>query len=148
MSATELFSLVVMRRIHRGQLADLEFGTGKLEQVANTVIGAAMLGGAVWIVIRALTVLVGERAVGTPFGLAMAAIAGALNAYCNLLAWVRMRRALRAESSLVMGGQLRARIAKLVSSLFVLVTMTLAALAMDEEVAAWADAIGSAFVAA
>ena len=36
MSLTELFSLVVMRRIHRGQLADLEFGTGKLEQVANT----------------------------------------------------------------------------------------------------------------
>src|SRR6202035_3182345 len=90
MSLTELFSLVVMRRIHRGQLADLEFGTGKLEQVANTAIGAAMLGGAVWIVIRALGVLVGERAVGAPFGLAMAAIAGALNAYCNLLAWVRM----------------------------------------------------------
>jgi divalent metal cation (Fe/Co/Zn/Cd) transporter len=148
MSLTEIFSLVVMRRIHRGQLADLEFGTGKLEQVANTVIGAAMLGGAVWIVIRALTVLVGERAVGTPFGLAMAAIAGALNAYCNLLAWVRMRRALRAESSLVMVGQLRARTVKLASSLFVLATMTLAALAMDEEVAAWADVIGSLFVAA
>ena len=148
MSLTEIFSLVVMRRIHRGQLADLEFGTGKLKQVANTVIGAAMLGGAVWIVIRALTVLVGERAVGAPFGLAMAAIAGALNAYCNLLAWVRMRRALRAESSLVMVGQLRARTVKLASSLFVLATMTLAALAMDEEVAAWADVIGSLFVAA
>jgi divalent metal cation (Fe/Co/Zn/Cd) transporter len=148
MGLTEIFSLVVMRRIHRGQLADLEFGTGKLEQVANTVIGAAMLGGAVWIAIRALTVLVGERGVGAPFGLAMAAIAGALNAYCNLLAWVRMRRALRAESSLVMVGQLRARTVKLASSLFVLMTMTLAALAMDEEVAAWADVIGSLFVAA
>jgi divalent metal cation (Fe/Co/Zn/Cd) transporter len=148
MGLTEIFSLVVMRRIHRGQLADLEFGTGKLEQVANTVIGAAMLGGAVWIAIRALTVLVGERGVGAPFGLAMAAIAGALNAYCNLLAWVRMRRALRAESSLVMVGQLRARTVKLASSLFVLATMTLAALAMDEEVAAWADVIGSLFVAA
>ena len=148
MGLTEIFSLVVMRRIHRGQLADLEFGTGKLEQVANTVIGAAMLGGAVWIAIRALTVLVGERAVGAPFGLAMAAIAGALNAYCNLLAWVRMRRALRAESSLVMVGQLRARTVKLASSLFVLATMTFAALAMDEEVAAWADVIGSLFVAA
>jgi divalent metal cation (Fe/Co/Zn/Cd) transporter len=148
MSLTEIFSLVVMRRIHRGQLADLEFGTGKLEQVANTVIGAAMLGGAVWIVIRALTVLVGERAVGAPFGLAMAAIAGALNAYLNFLAWDRMRRALRTESSLVMVGQLRARTVKLASSLFVLATMTLAALAMDEEVAAWADVIGSLFVAA
>jgi divalent metal cation (Fe/Co/Zn/Cd) transporter len=148
MSLTEIFSLVVMRRIHRGELADLEFGTGKLEQVANTMIGAAMLGGAVWIVVRALAVLVGERAVGAPFGLAMAAIAGALNAYLNFLAWDRMRRALRTESSLVMVGQLRARTVKLASSLFVLATMTLAALAMDEEVAAWADVIGSLFVAA
>ena len=31
MSLTELFSFIVMRRIHRGQLAELEFGTGKLE---------------------------------------------------------------------------------------------------------------------
>jgi divalent metal cation (Fe/Co/Zn/Cd) transporter len=47
-----------------------------------------------------------------------------------------------------MVGQLRARTVKLASSLFVLATMTLAALAMDEEVAAWADVIGSLFVAA
>ena len=148
MSLTELFSLVVMRRIHRGQLADLEFGTGKLEQVANTAIGAAMLGGAVWIVARALAVLIGERAVGAPFGLAMAAIAGALNAYVNFLAWERMRRALRQDSSLVMVGQQRSRTVKLASSLFVLATMTVAALSLDQEVAAWADAIGSLFVAA
>jgi divalent metal cation (Fe/Co/Zn/Cd) transporter len=147
MSVTEIFSLIVMRRLHRGQLAELEFGTGKLEQVANSMIGAAMLGGAVWIIIRALALLIGEQAVGTPFGLAMAAMAGALNAYLNFLAWERMRRALRTESSLVMVGQLKARRVKLASSLFVLVTMTIAALAMDEEVAAWADVIGSLFVA-
>ena len=47
MGLIELFSVLVMRRIHRGELADLEFGTGKLEQIANTVIGAAMLGGAI-----------------------------------------------------------------------------------------------------
>ena len=70
MCLIELFSLVVMRRIHRGQLADLEFGTGKLEQVANTVIGAAMLGGAIWVIASALAIVAGERALGTPFGLA------------------------------------------------------------------------------
>jgi divalent metal cation (Fe/Co/Zn/Cd) transporter len=147
MDSTELFALIVMRRIHRGQLADLEFGTGKLEQVANTVIGAAMLGGAIWITTGAVAMLVGERAVGTPFGLAMAAGAGAVNLYFNFVAWGRVRRAVRAESSLVMMGQLRARKVKLVASLFVLATMTLAALSMDEEVVAWADAIGSLFVA-
>src|SRR5438105_3386535 len=148
MGVIELFSVLVMRRIHRGELADLEFGTGKLEQIANTVIGAAMLGGAIWIAGKALAQIVGERSIGTPFGLTMAAIAGALNLYVNFLAWNSMRRVLRAESSLVMVAQLKARTVKLVSSLCVLGTMTLAALSTDTEVVAWADAIGSLFVAA
>ena len=70
----ELFALGVMRRIHRGVLADLEFGTGKLEQIANLVIGVGMLGGAAWIVVKALAIVIGERTVGAPFGLALAAI--------------------------------------------------------------------------
>src|ERR1051326_3366120 len=53
----EFFSFLVLRRIHRGELADLEFGTGKLEQIVNTLIGAAMLGGAIWIIARALAML-------------------------------------------------------------------------------------------
>lgn len=147
MDLIEFFALMVMRRIHRGQLADLEFGTGKLEQIANTLIGAAMLGAAIWIAAGAVAMLVGERVVGGPLGLAMAAGAGAVNLYFNFVAWGRVRRAVRAESSLVMLGQLRARTVKLVASLFVLVTMTLAALSTDEEVVAWADAVGSLFVA-
>jgi ferrous-iron efflux pump FieF len=147
MDLIEFFALMVMRRIHRGQFADLEFGTGKLEQIANTLIGAAMLGAAIWITAGAVAMLVGERVVGGPFGLAMAAVAGAVNLYFNFIAWGRVRRAVRAESSLVMLGQLRARTVKLVASLFVLVTMTLAALSTDEEVVAWADAVGSLFVA-
>jgi divalent metal cation (Fe/Co/Zn/Cd) transporter len=147
MDLIEFFALMVMRRIHRGQLGDLEFGTGKLEQIANTLIGAAMLGAAIWITAGAVAMLVGERVVGGPFGLAMAAGAGAVNLYFNFVAWGRVRRAVRAESSLVMLGQLRARTVKLVASLFVLVTMTLAALSTDEEVVAGADAVGSLFVA-
>jgi divalent metal cation (Fe/Co/Zn/Cd) transporter len=114
---------------------------------ANSVIGAAMLGSAIWIAAKAISILVGQRALGTPFGLAMAAVAGSVNLYFNFIAWGRVRRAVRVESSLVMLGQLRARTVKLVSSLFVLVTMTLAALSTDGEVVAWADAIGSLFVA-
>jgi ferrous-iron efflux pump FieF len=147
MDLTELFALMVMRRIHRRQLADLEFGTGKLEQIANTVIGAAMLGSAIWIAAGAAAMLVGHRAIGTPLGLAMAAAAGAVNLYFNFVAWGRVRRAVRAESSLVMVGLLRARTVKLLASLFVLVTMTVAALAMDTGIVAWADAAGSLFVA-
>jgi divalent metal cation (Fe/Co/Zn/Cd) transporter len=147
MDVIELFSLMVLKRIHRGELADLEFGTGKLEQVANTVIGAAMLGGALWIGSRVVAVLTGVSAPGTPFGLAMAAMAGAVNLYVNFLSWDRVRRAMRAESSIVMQGQLQSRRVKLVSSLFVLITMTVAAASTDDRVVAWADVLGSLFVA-
>lgn len=147
MDLIELFSLVVLKRIHRGELGDLEFGTGKLEQVANIVIGAAMLGGALWIATRVIAVLTGASPPGTPFGLAMAAIAGALNLYINFLSWDRVRHAIRAESSIIMRGQLQSRRVKLMSSLFVLITMTVAALSTDDRVVAWADVLGSLFVA-
>src|SRR5262249_4583167 len=130
-----------------GELADLEFGTGKLEQIANTVVGAVMLGGAVWISARAIALVDGDRDAGTPFGLTIAAMIGALNLYVNLVAWGRMRAAVRSESSVVMLGQLRARTVKLASSLWVQGTMTLAAISTDDVVVAWADAVGSLFVA-
>lgn len=143
----EAFAFAVLRRIHRGTLADLEYGTGKLEQIANVLIGLGLLAGAIWIFSQALAIVDGEAHVGTPFGLALAAIVGAVNLLINLLAWDGMRRAMRADSTLVMAAQLKARIVKLISSLFVIVTMTVAALSTDVVVVAWADVIGSAFVA-
>lgn len=59
-----------------------------------------------------------------------------------------MRHASRGETTLVMLGQLRARMVKLVSSLVVLLSMTVAALSTDNVVVTWADALGSIFVAA
>jgi len=148
MMLIEIFAYVLMRRIHRGVLADLEFGVGKLEQVANLAIGASMLASAAWIASGAVAIVVGQRSLGTPLGLAFAAIFGAVNALTNTLAWDGMRRAARAESSLVMLAQLKARVVKLISSFLVLFTMTVAALVTDEVVTAWADAIGSLLVAA
>jgi divalent metal cation (Fe/Co/Zn/Cd) transporter len=39
----EIFAYTVMWRLHRGRLQDLEFGGGKLEQIANLVTGIGML---------------------------------------------------------------------------------------------------------
>jgi divalent metal cation (Fe/Co/Zn/Cd) transporter len=147
MMAIEVFAYILMRRLHRGQLTDLEFGTGKLEQVANLLIGGGMLAGAVWIFSGAVAIVDGERSLATPIGLAVGALTGATNVVVNLTSWDGMRRAARAESSLVMLAQFKARTVKLVASCFVLVTLTTAALAPDVVVVAWADAIGSIFVA-
>jgi divalent metal cation (Fe/Co/Zn/Cd) transporter len=143
----EIFAYAVMWRLHRGKLHDLEFGGGKLEQIANLVTGIGMLGGAAWIASKAMEIVSGHGEVGTPLGLALAAIVGALNAYVNFVAWDAMRRATQGDTSLVMQGQLQARRVKLVCSLVVLFTMTIAALSTDNVVVASADAVGSVFVA-
>jgi divalent metal cation (Fe/Co/Zn/Cd) transporter len=147
MMSIEIFAYTVMWRLHRGKLHDLEFGGGKLEQIANLVTGIGMLGAAAWIATKAMAIIGCEAAVGTPLGLALAAIVGALNAYINFLAWDGMRRAAEGESTLVMQGQLHARRVKLICSLVVLFTMTVAALSTDNVVVASADAVGSVFVA-
>ncbi len=89
----EIFAYTVMWRLHRGKLHDLEFGGGKLEQIANLVTGIGMLGGAAWIASKAMAIVGGHGEVGAPLGLALAAIVGALNAYINFVAWDAMRRA-------------------------------------------------------
>src|SRR4029077_11280281 len=50
----------------RGKLHDLEFGGGKLEQIANLVTGIGMLGAAAWIATKAMAIVGGEAAIGTP----------------------------------------------------------------------------------
>ena len=145
--ALEIFTLVVLRRIHRGVLADLEYGAGKLEQAASVVIAAGMLLAAVWIAFNAYGVWSGTRELGTPMGLAAAAIVGMVNLYVNLLAWDSVRRSLTADASLIMEAQLRVRWVKLFSTLVVSVGLTISALSTDDVVVAWADTLGSLFVA-
>ena len=147
MISIEAFAYVLMRRLHRGLLTDLEFGTGKLEQVANLFIGGGMLAGAAWIFSGAVAIVDGDRPVSAPIWLAVGALSIAANLVVNITAWDAMRRALHRASSLVMLAQFKARTVKLLASCVVIVTLTTAALAPDEVVVAWADAIGSVFVA-
>ncbi len=147
MMSIEVFAYFLMRRLHRGQLTDLEFGTGKLEQVVNLLIGGGMLVGAAWILSGAVAIVEGDRPVSIPIWLAVGAITGASNVVANFTSWDGLRRAVRRESSLVMLAQFKARTLKLINSCFVLVTLTTAALAPDVVVVAWADAVGAVFVA-
>ncbi len=68
MMMIEFFAYNVMRRVHRGKLQDMEFGGGKLEQIANFVMALGMLGAAAWIAYKAFTVISGHEPVGTPLG--------------------------------------------------------------------------------
>src|SRR5687767_444384 len=68
MMSIEVFALIVMWRLHRGKLHDMEFGGGKLEQIANVATGLGMLGGAAWIASQAMAIVSGHAEIGTPLG--------------------------------------------------------------------------------
>jgi len=135
-----------MRRIHRGRLTVLEFGTRKLEQLVNLLIAGGMLAGAAWILLDVVKLVSGVDDPGSPAGFAFAAIATGVNFYINVLALDGMRRAAHGGGSLIMEGQLQARLVKVVSSAFVQLTLTIAALSTDAAIIVWCDAIGAIFV--
>ncbi len=140
----DIFSLVIVRRIHRGTLADMEFGSGKLEQVAGVAVGLGMLFAAAWVASDALALLAGDKPIGAPLGLAASAACGAINLTCNIVAWDSARRV--AGGSAIMQAQHISRTVKLVSSIVVQFTLTLAAISSDSIVIAWADGLGALFV--
>lgn len=146
MTVIEVCALVVMKRIHRGRTAMFEFGSGKLEQLVNLAIACGMLGGAAWVGVGAIEKMASGTGAGTPAGFALAAIFASFNLYENVLAWDAMRRAARGGGSLIMKGQLQARVVKLVSSACVQLSLTVAALSSDPVVIVWADSLGALLV--
>ena len=141
------FTLVVLRRVHRGVIADVDFGAGKVEQIANVAIAGGMLFGAGWIGLGVLQLWTGARPLGTPIGLAYAAVVGMVNVYVNVLSWDSVRRSLTRDASPIMDTQLRQRWVTLISSAVVLVGLTVSALSTDDVIVAWADSLGTLFVA-
>jgi divalent metal cation (Fe/Co/Zn/Cd) transporter len=148
MLGIEIYSLAVMRRIHRNKLSEFDFGTGKLEQICNLLIAAGMILSALWIAHGAVGLAISGSSKASPLGLSLAAVSGAFNTLINFLAWGEMRAAAAQGRSVIMQAQLHARVTKLVSSAIVQLTMTLAALTGDPVVVAWLDSIGALFVAA
>ena len=147
MLLVEFYSFVVLRAVHRNRLGKFRFGIGKLEQFCNLAIGAALVASGFWVAGRVFALLLLEQAAASPLGLATAAVINAINTMINILGWYAMKSAARGDDSPIYKAQLRARMVKLVSSLFVQTTLTIAALAKDPTVSIWLDAIGAAFVA-
>lgn len=144
----EAYALLVLRRIHRGTLAGFDFGVGKLETVCNLAIALGMLGGALWIAQGAVALILAGHSDASPAALALAACLNAVNAFANYAAWWEMRTAARNGDSVIMRAQLQARTTKLVSSVLVQATLTVAAVTAEPVIAAWADALGALVVAA
>jgi divalent metal cation (Fe/Co/Zn/Cd) transporter len=147
MLVIEFYSLFLLRAVHRDRLGRFGFGIGKVEQVCFLAIGAALLFSGFWIMNRLVDLVLFNAQAALPLGLAIAAAVNAINTLINLLGWYAMFEASRNDDSPIFRAQLRSRVVKLVSSLFVQATLTIAALAMDPVVSTWLDGLGAAFVA-
>lgn len=142
----ELVLLGVLRRIHRGQMHDFDYGAGKVEQFANLSVALGMGFAGMWVGAGAA-----YRWWHPPeqveAGLVFAVAVGALNALQNAYVFRALWRAGGDGRSVIMMGQVRTRLAKLVSSAIVLVAVTVNASFPGGTVALVAEVAGSAFVA-
>lgn len=146
MLTIEFYTYFVLRAVHRGRLGMFRFGIGQLEQMCNLVIGVCLVLSGLWVAHAVVESLFNGQAAATPMGLAIAAVINAINLTINVLGWFAMMMASRGDDSAIFRAQLRARTVKLLSSIIVQTTMTIAALVKDPLIAAWLDGLGASFV--
>jgi divalent metal cation (Fe/Co/Zn/Cd) transporter len=142
----EMLLLVLLRRIHRGRTHGFDYGAGKLEQFGNLAIGTAMGLGGLWVGGTAAFRWWNPPEQATA-GLSFAVLVGVVNVVQNGMALVGLWRAGRDGTSLIMVGQVRTRLAKLISSVIVFAALCINALLGDKVGGLLAEVLGSGFVA-
>lgn len=150
MLVMECVLLVMMRRIHRGRLSAYDYGAGKLEQALNLLIATAMGVSGVYLSFTAITRWF-RPVEQSAEGLEIAALLCLANVGLNAWALRSMWLAGRDGTSIIMTGQIRARVVKVVSSVVVLATVTTTALAVGWPAApGWlaplAETVGTTFI--
>ncbi|HUC17844.1 MAG TPA: cation transporter [Acetobacteraceae bacterium] len=142
----ELIVFLLLRRIHRGRTHSFDYGPGKLEQFANFAIGTAMGLGGFWVAATA-AYRWGHPPTQASLGLDFAGAVAAINVMENAATLWLLWQSGRDGSSIIILGQVRTRVAKLVCSLIVLCALIVNALFADRPIGAAAEVLGSAFVA-
>ena len=145
--SASLYALYVLHAIHRGRFYRYQFGVAKIEQIVVIILGLGMVVGGLLLGNRIVSTLLEATAVASPFGLTLAAVFNAVNLVKNSVNWFEFRAMARASMSDIHDTQLRVRSTMLLTSLFLQVTLTVAALAKDDVVAISMDTVGGAFIA-
>ena len=141
----ELFAYVVMRRIHRGRLPSYQYGSGKIESFLNLLIGIALVLSGVWIFALGVLSLL-QPPQPSPFGFAVAAATGAVNTTQNAWMFATFLGARRLGASILIDGQVRTRVLKVVSSASATLAILVSAIFAGEVSGRIADLVGSAIV--
>jgi cation diffusion facilitator family transporter len=141
----ELFAYVVMRRIHRGRLPSYQYGAGKIESFLNLLIGIALVLSSIWIFALGVLSLL-QPPQPSQLGLAVAAAIGAVNTTQNAWMFVTFLGARRLGASILIDGQVRTRLLKVVSSASATLAILVSAIFAGQISGRLADLVGSAIV--
>lgn len=136
----ESAALVALRAVHRGRTSFYDFGIGKLERMLSAAIGALLLLAAMFIVAKVL-----DSTEQPPLPAVWKTIAIGLVVYnlaANVIPLAPLWKATRAGTSIIVLAQLRSRIAKVATSVTVVICVALDVLVPDTPVALVADDIG------
>ncbi len=142
----EVCLLILMRRLNRGGLGGFDYGTRKVEQFANLLVGAALILAALSLV--AASLMRSAEPVQNATGLLAAWLIGLLNFFINGYVLWRLWQAARGGESVIIGGQVASRLMKtLVSGLVAaIIAVNLAFVGRAE--GAMADMVGTFVVVA
>ena len=141
----EVIALITLRRIHRGQFAEYDYGTGKIERLVNVTIAAGLLSAAIWIAWVALGRLDHEPSSSALF-FAIAILFFEYNVIVNVYGMVCFLRAHRNAPSIILESQIAARGARTTASVVVFVIALLGGVIPDPTVGNFLDILGAGFV--
>jgi ferrous-iron efflux pump FieF len=141
----ELFAYTMLRRIHRRQLPSYEYGSGKIESFLNLLIGAALVLSSIWVLALGVVSLL-HPPPAHPFGLAGATLIAAVNAVQNAWMFYTFLQAGRDRGSVLINGQVRTRLLKLISSIIATLAILVSAIFAGHMAGVLADLAGSAVV--
>lgn len=136
----EGMALLALRSVHRGRTSFYDFGIGKLERMLAAAIGALLVLAAVFVLVRVIGS--SEAAPLPPFWVAIALTLVVYNLFTNVAPLLPLWRATREGTSIIVLSQFRARIAKAVASVTVVICVAIDLLLPGTAVALVADDIG------
>jgi ferrous-iron efflux pump FieF len=140
----EYVSFIVLRRTHRGDFREFEFGTGKIERIINLLVAFGLCLACFYILNKVLSV--GQELPMSTTNLLMAVTLADLNLIVNIYITLDFMRVNREESSVIIASQLKSRQAKTFASAVVLAVLIVTLWLPDPRSARIVDVCGSIFV--
>jgi len=141
----ELFAYIMLRRIHRQRLPSYEYGAGKIESFLNLLIGSGLVLSSILVFALGVLSLL-HPPPAHPLGLVGATAIAAVNAGQNTWMFLTFLRVGRDRGSVLINGQVRTRLLKLISSIVATLAIFISAIFTGRLVGVLADLAGSAVV--